>query len=55
MRVNSKIASVYNMEKIKNKIVNADGAAWTKEEQEYDVTIIQQLIRFIYTEQFCTR
>jgi hypothetical protein len=46
VRVNSKIASVYNMEKIKNKIVNADGAAWTKEEQEYDVTIIQQLDPF---------
>jgi hypothetical protein len=26
VRVNSRVASVYNMEKIKNKIVNEDGA-----------------------------
>ncbi len=46
VRVNSRIASVYNVEKIENKIVNADGAAWTKEEQEYDASIIQQLDPF---------
>ncbi len=46
VRVNSRIAVIYNTEKIKNKIVNADGASWTKEEQEYDASIIQQLDPF---------
>jgi hypothetical protein len=46
VRVNSRIAGIYNTEKIENKIVNADGAAWTKEEQEYDASIIQQLDPF---------
>jgi hypothetical protein len=46
VRVNSRIAGIYNTEKIEKKIVNADGAAWTKEEQEYDVSIIQQLDPF---------
>jgi len=46
VRVNSRIAGTYNVEKIEHKIVNADGAAWTKEEQEYDATIIQQLDPF---------
>lgn len=45
-RVNSKIANIYNMDKIKNKIINADGATWTKKEQEYDASIIQQLDLF---------
>ncbi len=43
---NSKIAKIYNVDKIENKIVNADGATWTKQEQEYDTTIIQQLDLF---------
>lgn len=46
VRVNTRIAGIYNTEKIENKIVNADGAAWTKEEQEYDASIIQQLDPF---------
>ena len=45
-RVNTKIAGIYNVDKIKNKVVNADGAAWTKNEQEYDASIIQQLDPF---------
>lgn len=44
--VNSKIAERYNVDKIENKIVNADGAAWAKQEQEYDASIIQQLDPF---------
>lgn len=44
--VNSKIAKRYNVDKITNKIVNADGAAWAKQEQEYDASIIQQLDLF---------
>jgi hypothetical protein len=43
---NSKIAKIYNVDKIENKIINADGAAWAKQEQEYDATIIQQLDLF---------
>ncbi len=45
-KVNSKIAQRYNVDKIKNKIINADGAAWAKQEQEYDASIIQQLDPF---------
>ena len=45
-RVNSKIAGIYNVDKIQNKIVNADGAAWAKQEQEFDASIIQQLDPF---------
>jgi hypothetical protein len=45
-RVNSKIAQRYNVDKIENKIVNADGATWAKQEQEYDASIIQQLDPF---------
>lgn len=45
-RVNSKIAAKYNVDKIEKKIVNADGASWTKREQEYDANIIQQLDSF---------
>ncbi len=44
--VNSKIAERYDVDKIKNKIVNADGATWAKQEQEYDISIIQQLDPF---------
>jgi len=44
--VNSKIAERYAVDKIKNKIVNADGATWAKQEQEYDTSIIQQLDPF---------
>lgn len=44
--VNSKISEKYNVEKIKNKIVNADGAFWTKQEAEYDIAVIQQLDLF---------
>jgi len=44
--VNSKIAERYNVDKIENKIVNADGATWAKQEQEYDASIIQQLDLF---------
>lgn len=46
IRVNSRIAGLYNVDKIENKIVNADGAAWAKQEQEFDATIIQQLDPF---------
>jgi hypothetical protein len=45
-RVNSRIASIYDTEKLKVKLVNADGAVWTKREQEYDVTVTQQLDLF---------
>lgn len=45
-RVNSKIAGRYNVDKIEKKIINADGAAWAKQEQEVDATIIQQLDPF---------
>lgn len=34
------------MDKIENKIVNADGATWAKQEEEYDASIIQQLDLF---------
>jgi len=34
------------VDKIENKIVNADGATWAKQEQEYDASIIQQLDLF---------
>lgn len=43
---NSKIAGIYNVDKIENKIINADGATWAKQEQEYDASIIQQLDPF---------
>jgi hypothetical protein len=46
VRVNSTIAGIYNTDKIKNKIINADGDTWTKTEQEYDADIIQQLDPF---------
>ena len=50
MCVNSRVASVYNMEKIKNKIVNEDGQCRQKEEPsadcpagEYSDSIIQDI------------
>jgi len=45
-RINSIIAKEYNIEKLKKKIVNADGAKWAKQESEMDANIIHQLDPF---------
>jgi hypothetical protein len=46
IRVNSKIAEQYNIDKLEKKIINADGANWTKVEAEMDANTVQQLDSF---------
>lgn len=46
LRVNSMIAEQYDVDKLEKKIINADGATWTKAESEMDADVIQQLDAF---------
>lgn len=46
LRVNSQIAERYDIDKLEKKIINADGARWTKKESEMDADVIQQLDAF---------
>ena len=44
--VNSKIASIYDEEKIEKKILNGDGAKWIDQEAKMDANIVKQLDLF---------
>ena len=46
IRVNSRIAERYNIDKLEKKIINTDGANWTKVEAEMDANTVQQLDSF---------